>query len=114
MCSYAVVLDRVSGELRLLSKTLPWFQKLYTRWPRTVDRGARQGGKMRIIIIGAALSALLSGPAFAANLLQNGSFESGPPDNAQHWTNVVPGSPIIPSWSVVPPGSIDYCKDPLW
>jgi choice-of-anchor C domain-containing protein len=65
---------------------------------------------MRLASIGVAI-ALMTGIPAEANLLTNGSFETGP--NPGSFTNFAAGSTAITGWTVSTPGNIDYIGS-LW
>ena len=65
---------------------------------------------MRLTSIGFAI-ALMTGLPAEANLLTNGSFETGP--NPGSFTNFAAGSTAITGWTVSTPGNIDYIGS-LW
>src|SRR5664279_3424060 len=65
---------------------------------------------MRLAILGVAI-ALMAGVPAQANLLTNGSFETGP--NPGGFTNLAAGSTAITGWTVSTPGNIDYVGS-LW
>ena len=60
---------------------------------------------MKLAILGVAI-ALMTGVPAEANLLTNGSFETGPVPGL--FTNMAAGSTAISGWTVSTPGNVDY------